>query len=178
MHRLELLIIEELHDSAPINSSAPPPPISSCDVSQHFDTAITIQWRAPANCGGRSDCYYQLKINSSSPEDYSPVFRPNAQEMFTVDDLESDMTYSITVGVHNGVSDQDSENARNRECMIVAKTVQGSKYDQSKQSNFHSCLLMPYFIIMIFVQVCLCLEGSSPLTTQQFSLRILTLKVH
>ena len=115
-----------------INSSAPPPPISSCDVSQPFDTAVTIEWKSPGNCGGRSNCYYQIKINNGSPEDYSPVFRPNAQEMFTVENLEPYTTYSITVSIHNGVSDQDSENARNRECMIVAKTIQGSKYGRSK----------------------------------------------
>ena len=55
------------------------------------------------------------------------IFHPNSQENFTVESLQPDTTYSITVSVHNGVSDQDSENVRNRECMIVAKTMQGSK---------------------------------------------------
>ena len=115
------------------NSSAPPPPISSsCDVSQHFDTAVTIRWRSPANCGGRSNCYYQIRINNDSPQRHSPVFRPNNQETFTVANLQPDTTYSISVSVHNGVSDQDPDNARNRECVIVATTLQGSKYDQSK----------------------------------------------
>ena len=114
------------------NSSAPPPPIVKCDISQHFETAVTIQWITPVNCGGRRDCYYQIKIDNGSPEDYSPVFHPNAQETFTVENLEPYTTYSIAVSVHNGVSDQDSENARNRECVIVAKTMQGSKYDCSE----------------------------------------------
>ena len=117
------------------NSSAPPPPISSCVVSQHFDTAITIQWITPVNCGRRSDCYYQIKINNGSPEDYSLVFHPNTQETFTVESLQPDTTYSITVSVHNGVSDQDPDSARNRECIIVATTLEGSKYDRSKWSN-------------------------------------------
>ena len=115
------------------NSSAPPPPISSiCDVSQRFDTAVTIQWITPANCGRRSDCYYQIRINNDSPQRHSPVFRPNNQETFTVANLQPDITYSISVSVHNGVSDQDPDNARNRECVIVTTTLQGSKYDQSK----------------------------------------------
>ena len=60
---------------------------------------------------------------------HSPVFRPNAQEIFTVENLRPDTTYSITVSVHNGVSDQDPDNAGNRECSVAATTIQGSKYD-------------------------------------------------
>jgi hypothetical protein len=115
------------------NSSAPPPSIGTCAVSQRFDTAVTIQWITPANCGGRSDCYYQIKINNGSPKQHSPVFRPNTQETITVDNLQPDTTYSVTVSVHNGVSDQDPDNSRNRECLIVATTIQGSEYDCSKQ---------------------------------------------
>ena len=100
-----------------------------CAISQQFDTAITVQWRAPADCGGRRDCYYQIKINNGSPKRYSPpVFRPDTEETFTVENLQPDTTYSITVSIHNGVSDQDPDNARNRECLIVATTLQGSEY--------------------------------------------------
>ena len=114
------------------NSSAPPPSISNCHINQRFDTAVTIQWRSPANCGGRSDCYYQIKINNDSPKRHSAVFRPNNQEIFTVENLQPATTYSITVSIHNGVSDQDPDNAENRECVIVATTIQGSKQDQYK----------------------------------------------
>ena len=112
-------------------SSVPPPTISGCNVSQAFDTGIAIRWTTPADCGGRTDCYYQIKIDDGSPQQYSPpVFQPNTQETFTVENLQQDTTYQITVSVHNGVSDQDPENARNRECTFVAATVSGSKYDQ------------------------------------------------
>ena len=111
----------------PVLFLVPPPPISNCDISQQFDTAITIRWRSPANCGGRSDCYYQIKINNDSPKQHSPVFRPNNQETFTVEDLQPDTTYSIKVSIHNGVSGQDPDNAESRECVIVATTLQGSK---------------------------------------------------
>ena len=47
----------------------------------------------------------------------------------TVRNLQPDTTYSITVSVHNGVSDQDPENARLRECTFIATTSQGSEYD-------------------------------------------------
>ena len=116
----------------PVLFPAPPPPISNCNVGQQFDTAITIQWRSPANCGGRSDCYYQIKINNDSPKRHSSVFRPNTQETFTVENLQPATTYAITVSIHNGVSDQDPDNAENRKCVIVATTIQGSKYGQSK----------------------------------------------
>ena len=100
-----------------------------CAISQRFDTAITVQWRTPADCGARRDCYYQIKINNGSPKRYSPpVFLPNTEETFTVESLQPDTTYSITVSIHNGVSDQDPDNARNRECLIVATTLQGSEY--------------------------------------------------
>ena len=131
------------------NSSAPPSSISNCHINQRFDTAVTIRWRSPANCGGRSDCYYQIKINNDSPKQHSPVFRPNIQETFTVENLQPSTTYSITVSIHNGVSDQDPDNARNRECVIVATTLQGSKYERSKQSNLHSRLSMPYYRYII-----------------------------
>ena len=115
--------------------SAPPPPISNCAVSQQFDTVITVRWTTPADCGGRRDCYYQIKINNGSPKRHSPVFRPNNQETFTVENLQPDTTYSITVSIHNGVSDQDSANARLRECSFPATTLQGSEYGQLPNSS-------------------------------------------
>ena len=111
--------------------SAPPPPINipECVIRQSFDTGVTIQWRAPAHCGGRSDCYYQIKINDGSPKMHRPGFRPNEEEIYDINNLQPDTTYSITVSIHNGVSDQDPDNARLRQCTIVATTIQGSKYD-------------------------------------------------
>ena len=109
--------------------SAPPLPISGCNISQVFDTGIAIRWMTPAHCGGRNDCYYQINIDDGSPMRHSPVFHPNTQEIFTVENLQQDTTYKITLSVHNGVSDQDPENDGNRECTIVAATVPGSKYN-------------------------------------------------
>ena len=68
-------------------STASPPPISNCNVRQAFDTAITIQWTAPADYGGRTDCYYQIEINKGPPKRYSSAFHPNIEETFTVDNL-------------------------------------------------------------------------------------------
>ena len=45
----------------------------------------------------------------------------------TLRNLQSDTTYAITISVHNGVSGQDAENAKLRECTIVATTIRGSK---------------------------------------------------
>ena len=64
---------------------------------------------------------------------HSPTFHPNTQQTFTVENLQPDTTYSITVSIHNGISGQDSGNARLRECVITAKTLQGSEYDGSIQ---------------------------------------------
>ena len=133
-------------------SSAPPPPISGCNVSQQFDTRIDIQWITPPHCGEREDCYYLIKIRNGSPKRHSPSeFRPNSQETFSIRNLQPDTTYQITVSVHNGVSDQDPENVGNRECTIVAATVPGSKYNSS---IVRPCLLFTDHCL--FTQVCLC----------------------
>ena len=88
-------------------------------MSESFETALTIQWSTPAHCGGRNDCYYRIKINDGPP--MVPA------DDRTLRNLQPDTTYSITVSVHNGVSEQDAENAKSRECVIVATTIRGSK---------------------------------------------------
>ena len=102
-------------------------------MSREFDTAITIQWTNPAHCGGRSDCYYNIRVNDGPPVQHTPnSFQSNPQETYIVENLQPDTTYSITVSIHNGVSDQDTENTKNRECSIIAGTIQGSKFYQKR----------------------------------------------
>ena len=62
---------------------------------------------------------------------YNPTrFTINAQIVYTINNLQQDTTYSITVSILNGVSDQDADNAKLRECSIVVTTMQGSMFDQ------------------------------------------------
>ena len=115
--------------------AAPPPPISECLASTIFDTGATLQWRNPLQCGGRNDCYYQIKINDGPSVQYIPSTFPDFST-YTVDNLQPDTTYSITISIHNGVSDQDAENAKLRECSIVVKTIRGSKLSVYYDSPF------------------------------------------
>ena len=96
-----------------------------------YGTSVFLRWRSPPHCGGRSDCYYQIRINDGPGIQYNPTrFTFNAQETYTINNLQQDTTYSITVSIHNGVSDQDADNAKLRECPIVVTTIPGSMFDQ------------------------------------------------
>ena len=95
-----------------------------------YDTSVELQWNSPSHCGGRTDCYYQIRINNGPAERYDPTnFNFSAQETYSVNNLQQDTTYCIAISVHNGVSDQDADNEKLRECSIVVKTVQGGKFD-------------------------------------------------
>ena len=97
-----------------------------------YDTSVELQWNSPSHCGGRTDCFYQIRLNNGPAERYDPTnFNFNAQTGKVVSNLQQDTTYSITISVHNGVSDhdQDTDDAKFRECSIVATTTQGSKFN-------------------------------------------------
>lgn len=91
------------------------------------DTEVTVQWKNP-HCGGRKDCYYQIKANNGPPTQYIPSTITPHFSTYTVEDLQPDTTYAITISAHNGVSEQDADNAKLRECSIVMTTITGSKY--------------------------------------------------
>ena len=125
--------------------SAPPPPIPECMASEVYDTSVVLQWRSPPHCGGRTDCYYQIRINDGPALQYNPTrFTFNAQVTYAVNNLQQDTTYSITVSIHNGVSDQDANNAKLRECPVVVTTIQGSMFDQctpcKNSIHMHACI--------------------------------------
>ena len=98
-------------------------------TSEIYDTSVVLQWRSPPHCGGRTDCYYQIRI-TDGPVILHNIFTLNTQVTYTVNNLQPDTTYSITVSIHNGVSDQDAGNAKLRECSFVVTTIQGSMFDQ------------------------------------------------
>ena len=92
-----------------------------------FDTGASVQWRGPSHCGGRTDCYYQIQVNDRTPFRINEV-NFNSDESYTVNNLEPDTTYSITISIHNGVSNQDTANAKLRQCSLVVTTIQGSEF--------------------------------------------------
>ena len=91
-------------------------------------------------------------MNDGSPKQHSPGFHSNTQEVYTIDNLQPDTTYWITVSIHNGVSDQDPGNAKLRECSFAATTLQGSMYDQySLASHIHCLCMLLYNITGVFM---------------------------
>ena len=104
--------------------------MTECTSNTVYDTGAVLQWRNPPHCGGRTDCYYRISINNGPAVRHDPTnFNFNALETYTANNLQPDTTYSITVSIHNGVSDQDADNAKLRECQIVVTTIPGSKFD-------------------------------------------------
>ena len=79
---------------------------------------------------GRSDYYYIIEY--SDPDDASIYHRHNKDNIkgnnYTLNNLRADTIYIIRVSVHNGVSDQDPENADDRMVTIRARTTEGRKY--------------------------------------------------
>ena len=86
-------------------------------------------WEDPKDVG-RSDYYYIIEY--SDPDDASIYHRHNEDNVkgnnYTLNNLRADTIYIIRVSVHNGVSDQDSENADDRMVTIRAHTTEGRKY--------------------------------------------------
>ena len=106
--------------------SAPPPPIPECMTSEVHDTRVVLQWRSPPHCGGRTDCYYQIRINNGSAiQNYSTRFMNNfnAQVTYPINNLQQATNFLIAVSIHNGVSDQDAVHAKLRECSILVLSL-------------------------------------------------------
>ena len=114
----------------PVCCVAPPPPIFHCaaSVNQTYTDSVSVRWRSPPHCGGRKDCYYEIAINGHATVRYNPpTFNFDVLESYTVNNLKPDTTYLVSVSIHNGVSEQDPDNAKLRQCCIEVKTKEGSK---------------------------------------------------
>ena len=106
--------------------SVPPAMLSECLARNITETEVTIQWINPPHCGGRDDCYYQIKVNDGPPIWYTPTTIHFSS--YTLDRLQPDTRYRVTVSIHNGVSEQDADGAKSRECSVVVNTIGGSKF--------------------------------------------------
>ena len=112
--------------------TGPPTAARNLQVTHSTSTNITVQWDPPVRTG-RPDYYYVIEY--SDPDDASIYNRHNKDDVkgtrYTLDNLRADTIYIIQVSVHNGVSDQDSENADERIVQINARTMEGRKYTVS-----------------------------------------------
>ena len=95
-------------------------------------TSITIAWEDPEDVG-RPDYYYVIEY--SDPDDASIYHRHNENGIqgnnYTLDNLRPYTIYIIRVTVHNGVSNQDPENANDRMVSVKGHTAEGRKYTVS-----------------------------------------------
>ena len=114
-----------------------PPSSLSCgslQVSTVASNSLTVRWQKP-QITGRSDFYYTLK--HTNPDDpfgdlivtFPKITTPPNQVQVSqeITGLRPDTEYHIEVSVHNGVSDQDPDNAPDRVCEIRETTSEGSK---------------------------------------------------
>ena len=95
-------------------------------------TSVTVRWTRP-EVTGRPDFYYTLQY--SDPDNFGEFVPPNPIKIVnsalsvsrTVTGLQPYTTYTIRVTSHNGVSDQDTENAALRIVTIQVRTLEGGK---------------------------------------------------
>ena len=114
--------------------TAPPPALFHCgvSVSQTYAHSVRVQWQSPSHCGGRKDCYYEIAVNGQATVRYDPTaFNVDVLESYTINNLQPSTTYLVSVSIHNGVSDQDPDSAKLRQCFIEVKTKEGSKFENN-----------------------------------------------
>ena len=108
--------------------TGPPTAARNLNVTHSASTSITIQWDPPIRTG-RPDYYYVIEY--SDPDDASIYHRHNEDGVkgnsYTLDKMRPDTIYIIRVTVHNGVSNQDSENAIDRMVSVKGHTAEGRK---------------------------------------------------
>ena len=107
----------------------PPTAVRNLTVVDTTSTSVTIVWEDPEDVG-RPDYYYVIEY--SDPDDASIYHRHNEDGVkgnsYTLDKMRPDTIYIIRVTVHNGVSNQDSENAIGRMVSVKGHTAEGRKY--------------------------------------------------
>ena len=124
--------------------SAPPSHVQGLQTTTVTSTSVTVRWIRP-EVTGRPDFYYTLQY--SDPDNIGAFLRTNPLRIVnsalsvshTVTGLQPYTTYTIRVTSHNGVSDQDTENAALRVVTIQVRTLEGGKH---WTLPMHKCMLL------------------------------------
>ena len=112
--------------------SAPPGPVRDLQVALLTSTSVTVRWTRP-EVTGRPDFYYTLQysdpdnIGEFLPAIPMRIMNSALSVSHTITGLQPYTTYTIRVISHNGVSDQDTENAALRIMTIQIGTLEGGK---------------------------------------------------
>ena len=107
-------------------------------------TSVTVRWTRP-EVTGRTDFYYTLQysdfdnIGKLLPAVPSMIVNSALSVSHIVTGLQPYTTYTIRVTSHNGVSDQDTENAALRIVSIQVRTLEGGKL---WILSMHRCMLL------------------------------------
>ena len=110
-----------------LTSSAPPTAVRNLRNTTRSVTTLTVQWDRPTTIG-RDDYYYVVEYSDSDNNGTFITsidnFRNTATTVtYEITGLTSATEYTIRVSVHNGVSDQDPENAHKRIREIKVSTL-------------------------------------------------------
>ena len=93
------------------------------------NTSITVSWSPPAEDGGRTDIYYEVKHSNplSIGEFYEPIYLPKTTIKYKFPGLRPFTDYCVRVTAHNGVSDQNPDGTHLRTIEVCGRTDEGSK---------------------------------------------------
>lgn len=94
------------------------------------DSSITVTWTRPA-ITGRDDFFYEILISEVGEESRvvveSSYHNSRGTVDYTISNLDPFTSYNIMVVTHNGVSEQDPENADRRLQEVNGVTAEGGK---------------------------------------------------
>ena len=111
--------------------TAPPGPVTDLKTTANTSTSVTLEWTRP-EVTGRDDFYYTYQI--FDPDHILPdtprrlSFTASSPTItYTEDRLRPVTPFTFRIITHNGVSDEDKENAALRKVELVVKTKEGGK---------------------------------------------------
>ena len=120
---------------------APPSAPEDVTVIAQSATQIRVTWSSPSQSGGRSDLYYV--VEHSDPDSLGQFTgtscKSSSATSHTFSSLRPATQYCVRVSAHNGVSDQDSENAATRykeECTLTPEA--GMSHMSSKNGVLYT----------------------------------------
>ncbi|XP_064385048.1 sushi, von Willebrand factor type A, EGF and pentraxin domain-containing protein 1-like isoform X4 [Halichondria panicea] len=120
---------EQNNEGPEIYCTTPPGPVTDLKTTANTSTSVTLEWTRP-EVTGRDDFYYTYQIfdpNHILPDTPRRLsFTASSPKItYTEDRLRPVTPFTFRITTHNGVSDEDKENAALRKVELVVKTKEG-----------------------------------------------------